>query len=204
MRAPVQQLPVQASQPEPAPAKRGWWPLSLQDLKSKAVYDVLKFFFISLITAAGGTQLAHWSLIKAPYIALVAAGIFLGVRMFLPSRNPGQVSQAVAIGFLRADCELLLGRYKELMFDHREDSRLPLNHSSWPNFGQPFEYVDVSLATHSRIFSAFYLKVQILWHDLHRTDEPKLLRIGDYSRMDQVVDALEEMDRLLTDLQKVR
>ena len=192
MRGAVQQIPVQTPAPT-SPEKKAWWPLGLRDLKSKAAYDLLKVGVGSLIAAIGGTQLLSWSVAKAPYIALIAIGIFLVGRVFVPSRRRGEVSEALAIAFLRADCELMLGRYKELMFDHREESRLPLNASSWPNFGQPFDYVDVSLASHSRIFSAFVVKIHILWHDLQRTDEPKLFRIGDYSRMDQVVDALEEM-----------
>lgn len=204
MRANVQQLPVQMPAPEPH-TKRPWWHISPQDLKSKAVYDLLKVGGGTLITAAGGTQLLHQSLVKAPYIALMAVGIFIAVQVFLPSkRRKGQVSQQMAIGFLRTDCELMLGRYKELMFDHREASRLPLNASSWPNFGSPFDYVDVSLCSNSRMFSAFVLKIHLLWHDLQRTDEPKLFRVGDYSRMDQVVEALEEMDGILKELQNAR
>jgi hypothetical protein len=203
MRAAVQQIPVQT--PTPPPAKKVWWHISPQDLKSKVVYDLLKVGGGALITAAGGTQLLHQSLAKAPYIALMAIGFFLVVQAFLPSkRRKGQVSQQAAIGFLRADCALLLERYKELMFNHREASRLPLNSSSWPDFGSPFDYVAVSLCSNYRIFGAFLLKVHILWNDLQRTDEPTLFRVGENSRMDQVVDSLQEMDGILQQHQSPR
>ena len=86
------------------------------------------------------------------------------------------------------------------MFDHREQSRLPLNHASFPNFGQPFDYIQFSLASNNRIFEEFVLKMRALWMDTERADSLKLFWLGENSRMDEVVDGLEEANRILSQL----
>ena len=205
MRATVQPLPVQPSN-DSHPPKKSWWHvnISANDFKSKAIYDALKFTLYTLVTAFGGTQLFQASLTKVPYIALTALGLFLIARMLWPRDRKGEPSKTIVYALLQQDCAALLNRYKPLMFDHRQESRLPLNHSSWPNFGQPFDYIHFSLASNSRMFDEFVLKMRSLWQDMQRADDLKLFALGDYSRMDEVVDALQEADQVLKELQAAR
>ncbi len=116
----------------------------------------------------------------------------------------GEPSETIVYRLLQQDCAALLNRYKPLMFDHRLESRLPLSPSSWPNFGQPFDYIHFSLASNSRMFDEFVLKMRSLWQDMQRADDLKLFALGDYSRMDEVVDALQEAAQVLKELQAAR
>jgi hypothetical protein len=206
MRANVQPLPVQSSNDPQPPIKKPWWHvnISANDFKSKAVYDTVKFTLYTLITAFGGSKLFQTSLAKVPYAALTALGVFLIVRMLWPPKRKGEPSKTLVFSVLQQDCEALLNRYKPLMFDHRQESRLPLNPSSWPNFGEPFDYIHFSLASNSRMFSEFMPKMRSLWQDMQRTDDLKLFSLGEYSRMDEVVDALQEADQILKQFQSAR
>jgi hypothetical protein len=204
MRSAIRQFPSQVP-PEP-PAKEAWWhvKISAADFKSKAVYDTGKFLVVVLFTALTGSKVIEAPPAKAAYAALTALGIFLMVRMFWPQKRKGEPSKTLIFTVLQQDCQAILTRYKKLMFDNRQESRLPLSPSSWPNFGQEFDYNHFSLASNSRMFSEFETKMRSLWQDMERRDDLKMFSLGSHSRMDEVVEALEEVDQLLKQLRAGR
>ena len=210
MGATVQPLPIRPGGNQPPsnqPAKSAWYHVNLADYRSRAIYDVLKQAFLvacgSVIASFGSAQVFEQSRTKASYAAMTLFGVYVIAKPFLPrtTARTGKLSARGGLGFLRADCESIVSRYKELMFDHREHARLPLHTASWPDFGQPFSYVQIALCSNFRAFSLFVLKIRMLWAELGRTDEPKLLRLDQSSRLDQVVEGLEEIDRILQSLQ---
>ena len=205
MRSAIRQFPSLTLLPEP-PAKGSWWHvnISANDFKSKAVYDAGRFLLVGLFTAFTGGKVIEAPPAKAAYAALTALGVFLMVRMFSPQKRNGEPSKTLIFSVLQQDCQVMLASYKKMMFDNRQESRLPLSPSSWPHFGQPFDYVHYSLASNSRMFSEFEIKMRSLWQDMERTDDLKMFSLGPHSRMDEVVEAFEEVDQILKQLHTAR
>jgi hypothetical protein len=94
--------------------------------------------------------------------------------------NPSStnVDLAAGIKLLPLDCEILLQNYKALDFDHREESRQPLANSSWPEFGKPWSYVQVSLYSNAAMFKSLRNKAVAVWVQLGATDEPPLFALA--------------------------
>lgn len=101
----------------------------------------------------------------------------------------------LASAMLRMDAEELLKRYKEMDFDHREAVRIPLNNSSWPSFGQPWDYVHFSLCSNARMMTIFILKAQAFWSQMKYKTNLKVFALNQQSRLDQVIEALEEFQK---------
>jgi hypothetical protein len=115
------------------------------------------------------------------------------VSAFLNRNNLAGYDPRLAAALLRIDAEAILQRYKELDFDHRKDARLPLNSASWPNYDTPWDYVDASLAIHARMMNILIIKTRIFWMHMEYKDEPLPFSLNDNSRLDQVIDALDDL-----------
>jgi hypothetical protein len=120
--------------------------------KAKALYDLVKYAAgAALLSLSGLAVFTGPKLMSAIYLFAALMGLYFMVSAFLLRKNiPAGYDPRLASGLLRMDAEELLRRYKELDFDSRDEARLPLDSSSWPQFGQPWSYVHMSLCSNAR------------------------------------------------------
>ncbi len=117
----------------------------------------------SAIASFAGARLTHASaelgttinaslLLVGVYIMALAA--YLTTR-WLPRRETRK-SETMAFRIFLEDAEFLLRVYRSLGFDDPQNTRLPLNRSSWPNFNPPVTWTFTEI-------SLFSLSVRLDW-----------------------------------------
>ena len=185
-----------------ADEKRSWFKAQWDGWKARALYEFAKFAVGALLLSLFGSATFNQSLTKGAYVAAGLIGVYFMISAFTSKKlPPPEANPKLAAALLKADCEALLQRFKELEFDHREKTRLPLNHASWPNFDAPWSYIHASLYSYNRIYAMLFLKAQIFWIQMEIKEEPKLFSLNENSLMFQVIDALDDLNRRLEAMQ---
>jgi len=181
---------------------------SFWDHLPEPVKELRPHFIWTLIGSTGSPILAAFAISKvfrqtweiAVYVALtlVALAVFVtSVTRFLRSRAD-KAELAGMFFLLLPECRFLLEIYRRLQYNFGQDSvRYPLNHSSWPNFGMPWQAVHAELYARCEEFDIFRRKLKLAWQRAGRTDEPAAFRLQPSSDMLDVTTALEELQPIL-------
>lgn len=143
-------------------------------LKAKALYDIAKYVAGAAIVSYFGPAALHQPITRAAYLFAVLIGLYLMAGAFLFRRKVQPYDPRLASAMLRIDAEAILQLYKELEFDYRERARLPLKASSWPDYGEPWDYVQVSLCLLARMTTALIMKAGVFWSHMEYKEDLKL------------------------------
>lgn len=186
------------------PEKAPWHKIYIDLVKGNALWSLTLWIIGSSLTGLLGTKLFNQTLDKGAYVAGILIGIYLMIRAFVSSgKDPRKEIPIMAIELLKVECDNLLQKYKELDFNSREQCRLPLAHSSWPAFDQPWSYVQYSLCSQSHMMHDFKMKSQFIWLYMRKRDDLPIFRLDENSQMYQVIDALTEFHARLQQLHPI-
>jgi hypothetical protein len=95
-------------------------------------------------------QVRHWKEPNADYEAiLINVGVMVtlwGVLVYFSVRNRGMAGRSLRrelAGMIWVWWSALADEYEHLDYDNRTNTstRCPFDHSSWPNYGNPWDYV---------------------------------------------------------------
>ena len=113
----------------------------------------------------------------SPWSALTIFGccfLFLVVALSLRSKRQSEkqasdryADHATALGLrmLLEDFSYLLERYRRLDYDHKQDVRFPRSFSSWPKFGEKWQYVHANLYSLAGMTDWAMVKAKLVWRD---------------------------------------
>jgi hypothetical protein len=172
--------------------KPSFFKSQLEGWKAKALYDFAKYAVGAAILSYFGPAAFNQNFKHALYLFACLIGIYFMAAAFRLRGKGATYDPRLAAALLRVDAEAILQKYRQLDFDHRQESRLPLNSASWPNYDKTWDFVDVTLCIQSRMMNILVMKAHILWTQMGYEDEPQLFSLNENSLLYQVIDALED------------
>jgi hypothetical protein len=87
--------------------------------------------------------------------------------------------------------------YKDLAFTYPDKSRYPLNHSSWPNFGSPWEHLNAALYAESIAFERTRAVMKAAWVDMGWPATQEIFTVSSLTTMPALLTALDDCDYFL-------
>lgn len=130
--------------------------------------------------------------------------LVLIVALTLRTRKQGKhiaSTNALTLRLMLEDCESILKIYRRLDYDNHtqpERVRLPFAESSWPEFGEKWDYLHAMLFSLARELGVFIHKGHVLWKELAEPEDGvDLFKLGRNTVMIDLIGALEDFQKRL-------